>query len=105
MGHSDGLTRYSSISHSVRLHNLVPHHLPGIHDWARSLAHLLETLHLKTARAVYQTLFEFWLKIFGVAFGLGVVSGVVMGFQFGTNWSVLSKMSGPVQGGIVTSSK
>src|SRR5205807_7910012 len=35
---------------------------------------------------------------FGVAFGLGVVSGVVMGFQFGTNWSVLSKMSGPVQG-------
>jgi Cytochrome bd terminal oxidase subunit I len=43
-------------------------------------------------------LFEFWLKIFGVAFGLGVVSGIVMAFQFGTNWSVLSKMSGPVQG-------
>jgi cytochrome bd ubiquinol oxidase subunit I len=43
-------------------------------------------------------LFEFWLKIFGVAFGLGVVSGIVMAFQFGTNWSVLSKMSGPIQG-------
>ena len=39
-------------------------------------------------------IFEFWLKIFGVAFGLGVVSGIVMAFQFGTNWSVLSKMSG-----------
>jgi cytochrome d ubiquinol oxidase subunit I len=43
-------------------------------------------------------IFEFWLKIFGVAFGLGVVSGIVMAFQFGTNWSVLSKMSGPIQG-------
>ena len=42
--------------------------------------------------------FEFWLKIFGVAFGLGVVSGVVMAFQFGTNWDVLARRSGPVQG-------
>ena len=47
-------------------------------------------------------LFEFWLKIFGVAFGLGVVSGVVMGFQFGTNWSELSKMSGPIQGPLLS---
>jgi len=46
--------------------------------------------------------FEFWLKIFGVAFGLGVVSGVVMGFQFGTNWSVLAKASGPVQGPLLS---
>ena len=38
------------------------------------------------------------LKIFGIAFGLGVVSGVVMGFQFGTNWSELSRMTGPIQG-------
>jgi cytochrome bd ubiquinol oxidase subunit I len=43
-------------------------------------------------------IFDFWLKIYGVAFGLGVVSGIVMAFQFGTNWSVLSKMSGPIQG-------
>jgi cytochrome d ubiquinol oxidase subunit I len=42
--------------------------------------------------------FEFWLKIFGVAFGLGVVSGIVMAFEFGTNWSELSRMSGPIQG-------
>jgi Cytochrome bd terminal oxidase subunit I len=40
--------------------------------------------------------------IFGVAFGLGVVSGVVMAFQFGTNWSVLSKMSGPIQGPLLS---
>jgi cytochrome d ubiquinol oxidase subunit I len=45
-----------------------------------------------------RVIFEFWLKIFGVAFGLGVVSGIVMAFQFGTNWSALSKMTGPIQG-------
>jgi len=47
-------------------------------------------------------LFEFWLKIFGVTFGLGVVSGIVMGFQFGTNWSVLARMSGPIQGPLLS---
>src|SRR4029077_5198120 len=46
--------------------------------------------------------FDFWLKIFGVAFGLGVVSGVVMAFQFGTNWSVLAKMSGAIQGPLLS---
>ena len=43
-------------------------------------------------------MFEFWLKIFGVAFGMGVVSGIVMAFQFGTNWSVLARMTGGIQG-------
>lgn len=63
---------------------------------------MLEALRLRTGKQVYQTLFEFWLKIFGIAFGLGVVSGVVMGFQFGTNWSELSKMSGPIQGPLLS---
>jgi cytochrome bd ubiquinol oxidase subunit I len=58
---------------------------------------LLEALHLRTGRQEYRLVFEFWLKIFGVAFGL-VVSGIVMGFQFGSNWSVLARMSGPIQG-------
>jgi cytochrome d ubiquinol oxidase subunit I len=47
-------------------------------------------------------LFDFWLKIFGVVFGLGVVSGVMMAFQFGTKWSVLSKTSGPIQGPLLS---
>jgi cytochrome d ubiquinol oxidase subunit I len=51
---------------------------------------------------VYRRVFEFWLKIFGIAFGLGVVSGIVMAFQFGTNWSVLSRMSGPIQGPLLS---
>src|SRR6202049_4946473 len=59
---------------------------------------VLEALRLWTGRPVYRLIFEFWLKIFGVAFGLGVVSGIVMAFQFGTNWSELSRMSGPIQG-------
>ena len=45
----------------------------------------LEVLHLVTGRPVHRALFEFWLKIFGLAFELGVVSGIVMAFEFGTN--------------------
>ena len=63
---------------------------------------MLEALHLWTARPTYRLIFEFWLKIFGIAFGLGVVSGIVMAFQFGTNWSVLSRMSGPIQGPLLS---
>lgn len=59
---------------------------------------LLEGLHLGTGRPVYRRLFDFWLGLFGVAFGLGVVSGIVMAFEFGTNWSRLSAASGPIQG-------
>src|SRR4029077_4756381 len=63
---------------------------------------VLEALHLATGRPAYRVVFEFWLKIFGVAFGLGVVSGIVMAFEFGTNWSELSKMSGPIQGPLLS---
>src|ERR1700740_769688 len=59
---------------------------------------VLEALHLATGRPAYRIVFEFWLKIFGIAFGLGVVSGIVMAFQLGTNWSELSRASGPIQG-------
>lgn len=59
---------------------------------------VLEALHLATGRPAYRVVFEFWLKIFGIAFGLGVVSGIVMAFQLGTNWSEFSRASGPVQG-------
>jgi cytochrome d ubiquinol oxidase subunit I len=63
---------------------------------------MLEALRLVTQRPLYAVLFDFWLRIFGVAFGLGVVSGIVMGFQFGSNWSVLSRMSGPIQGPLLS---
>jgi cytochrome d ubiquinol oxidase subunit I len=83
---------------TISFHIIFPSFSIGLAAWLT----VLEALHLKTGRAVYRTLFEFWLKIFGVAFGLGVVSGIVMAFQFGTNWSELSRMSGPIQGPLLS---
>jgi cytochrome d ubiquinol oxidase subunit I len=59
---------------------------------------VLEALWLKTGRAVYLDLFKYWVKIFALTFGMGVVSGIVMSYQFGTNWSVFSDKTGPVIG-------
>src|SRR6202795_832558 len=83
---------------TITFHIVFPSFTIGLAAWLT----VLEALCLATGRPVYRVIFEFWLKIFGVAFGLGVVSGVVMAFQFGTNWSVLSKMSGPVQGPLLS---
>ena len=46
---------------------------------------VLEGLWLKTGQHVYLDLFHYWIKIFAIAFGMGVVSGIVMSYQFGTN--------------------
>ncbi len=59
---------------------------------------VLEALWLKTDKPVYLNLYKYWLRIFAVAFGMGVVSGLVMSYQFGTNWSVFSDKAGPVIG-------
>src|SRR5260370_6597635 len=59
---------------------------------------VLEALWLWTGREVFINLFNYWLKIFAVAFGMGVVSGIVMSYQFGTNWAALSDKAGPVIG-------
>src|ERR1700675_1438844 len=79
---------------TITFHIIFPSFTIGLAAWLT----VLEALRLATGRPVYRVIFDFWLKIFGVAFGLGVVSGIVMAFQFGTNWSVLSKMPGPIQG-------
>jgi len=59
---------------------------------------VLEGLWLLTGRAHYLDLFRYWLKIFAVAFAMGVVSGIVMSYQFGTNWSVFADRTAPVLG-------
>ncbi|WP_322515390.1 cytochrome ubiquinol oxidase subunit I [Rhodopseudomonas palustris] len=59
---------------------------------------VLEALWLWTGREVFINLFNYWMKIFAIAFGMGVVSGIVMSYQFGTNWSVFSDKTGPVLG-------
>jgi cytochrome bd ubiquinol oxidase subunit I len=79
---------------TISFHIIFPSFSIGLIAWLT----VLEALHLATRRPAYRVVFEFWLKIFGVAFGLGVVSGIVMAFEFGTNWSGLSRSSGPIQG-------
>lgn len=59
---------------------------------------VLEALWLWTKRPVYLDLFRYWLKPFSLAFGMGVVSGLVMSYQFGTNWGAFSDKAGPVIG-------
>jgi cytochrome d ubiquinol oxidase subunit I len=59
---------------------------------------VLNGLWLKTRDQSYLFLFNYWKKIFAVAFGMGVVSGIVMSYQFGTNWAVFSEKTGPVLG-------
>ncbi len=59
---------------------------------------VLEGLWLWTRDDAYMTLFDYWKKIFAVVFGMGVVSGIVMSYQFGTNWSVFADKTGPILG-------
>ena len=79
---------------TVSFHIIFPAFTIGLGAWLA----VLEALHLWSGKPVYRRLFDFWLRIFAVAFGLGVVSGIVMAFQFGSNWSELSRRSGPIQG-------
>ncbi len=83
---------------TVSFHIIFPSFTIGLAAWLT----VLEALHLWTGRPAYRQVFEFWLKIFGIAFGLGVVSGIVMAFQFGSNWSVLARLSGPIQGPLLS---
>ena len=71
---------------------------PAISIGLASYLAVLEGLWLCTGRVVFLDLFNYWKKIFAVAFGMGVVSGIVMSYQFGTNWSVFSDKAGPVIG-------
>jgi len=79
---------------TVSFHFLFPAFSIGL---ASYLA-VLEALWLRTGQGVYANLYRYWLKIFAVVFAMGVVSGLVMSYQFGTNWSVFSDKVGPVIG-------
>ena len=71
---------------------------PAISIGLASYLAVLEGLWLLTKRDVYLRLFKYWMKIFAVTFAMGVVSGLVMSYQFGTNWSVFSDKTGPILG-------
>lgn len=72
--------------------------LPAFSIGLASYLAVLEALWLRTGHAAYRTVFQYWLRIFAVVFGMGVVSGLVMSYQFGTNWSIFSDKTGPILG-------
>nr|WP_282553254.1 cytochrome ubiquinol oxidase subunit I [Providencia sneebia] len=75
---------------------------PAITIGLASFLAVLEGLWLKTRDTDYIKLFYFWSKVFAVNFGMGVVSGLVMAYQFGTNWSFFSDFAGGITGPLLT---
>ncbi|MFP4003946.1 MAG: cytochrome ubiquinol oxidase subunit I [Alphaproteobacteria bacterium] len=82
---------------TISFHILFPAFTIGL----ASYLFVLEALWLRTKKDAFLNLYKFWVKIFAVSFGMGVVSGIVMSYQFGTNWSVFSDMTGPVLGPLI----
>jgi cytochrome d ubiquinol oxidase subunit I len=82
----------------VSFHILFPAFTIGLASWLA----MLEALWLKTHREKFLELYGFWVKIFAVSFGMGVVSGIVMSFQFGTNWSRFSAATGNILGPLMS---
>lgn len=82
---------------TISFHILFPAFTVGLASWIV----LLEARWWWTGRPIFRTLSEFWTKIFAISFGLGVVSGIVMSYQFGTNWSRWSDTVGNVLGPLI----
>ena len=79
---------------TISFHILFPAFTIGLASWLA----VLEWRWLKTGKPVYAEVYHMWVKIFAVTFGMGVVSGVVLSFQFGTNWSVFADRVGNILG-------
>jgi len=75
-----------------------PFIFPSFSIGLASFLMVLEAQWLRTGEGVYANLYRYWLKIFAVVFGMGVVSGLVMSYQFVTNWSAFSARTGPILG-------
>ncbi len=79
---------------TVSFHILFPAFTIGLASWLA----VVEWRWLKTGNPIYREIYRMWVKIFAVAFGMGVVSGIVLSYQFGTNWSQFSDRVGNVLG-------
>jgi cytochrome bd ubiquinol oxidase subunit I len=82
---------------TIAFHIIFPAFTIGLASWLMAL----EFNWLRTGIPLYRNLFRFWVKVFAVSFGLGVVSGIVMSYQFGTNWSRFSEFTGNVLGPVI----
>ncbi|MFM0553618.1 cytochrome ubiquinol oxidase subunit I [Paraburkholderia sediminicola] len=75
---------------------------PALSIGLASFIAVLEGCWLRTGQPHYKDLCMYWSRIFAVGFGMGVVSGVVMAYEFGTNWAGFSKFAGPITGPLLT---
>ena len=82
---------------TIAFHIIFPAFTIGLASWLAAL----EFNWLRTGNPLYRNLFRFWVKVFAVSFGLGVVSGIVMSYQFGTNWSRFADFTGNVLGPVI----
>lgn len=82
----------------IAFHIIFPSFTIGLASWLA----VLEGLWLITGAPRFRDLYRYWVKIFAVTFGMGVVSGIVMGFQIGTNWSRFSTATGNVLGPLLS---
>lgn len=83
---------------TVSFHIIFPSFTIGLAAWLV----VLEALWLRTGEKIYAEVSRHWIKIFAVSFGMGVVSGVVLSYEFGTNWSELSRRGGNVIGPLLS---
>lgn len=83
---------------TISFHILFPAFTIGLASWLA----VLEGLWLKTGNNHYKEIYKFWIKIFAVTFGMGVVSGVVLSYQIGTNWSAFSDKVGNILGPLLS---
>jgi len=79
---------------TIAFHILFPAFTIGLASWLA----VVEWRWLMTGNKVYEEIYRMWVKIFAVTFGMGVVSGVVLSYQFGTNWSVFADKVGNMIG-------
>src|SRR5690606_21278518 len=82
---------------TVSFHIIFPAFTIGLSAWIATLL----VMWVRTGREYYRSLARFWTKIFAVSFAMGVVSGIVLSYQFGTNWSRFSEVVGNVIGPLI----
>jgi len=78
----------------ISFHIIFPAFTMGLAAWLATI----EGARLVTGNPLFRRVFDFWLRVFALSFGMGVVTGIVMAFQFGTNWGVLAEKVGAIQG-------
>lgn len=79
---------------TISFHIIFPSFTIGLASWLA----IIEWFWLKTRKPIYQEIYKMWIKVFAICFAIGVVSGIVMAYQFGTNWSIFSQKAANIIG-------